>query len=159
MLGNSVSDLVCLGQCTTHLQTALEGFTEAFSKEMLPSWNIKMTIIEPGGFRTEWNASSMITLPQHPAYNTPESATSKSRKFTKGAILKGDPAKAAEAMIRVSKLEDPPLRIPLGTDALSLLEDECKRVLDEVKTYDDIGRNCLADDADEEMGHIRQGIS
>lgn len=33
--------------------SALEGFTEAVSKEMLPEWNIKAVIVEPGGFQTE----------------------------------------------------------------------------------------------------------
>ena len=38
---------------------AVEGFTEALSKELKPEWNIKLTCIEPGGFRTDWAGRSM----------------------------------------------------------------------------------------------------
>lgn len=39
---------------------AVEGFTEAVSKEVKPEWNIKLTCIEPGGFRTDWAGRSMV---------------------------------------------------------------------------------------------------
>lgn len=38
---------------------AVEGFTEAVSKELKPEWGIKLTCIEPGGFRTDWAGRSM----------------------------------------------------------------------------------------------------
>jgi NAD(P)-dependent dehydrogenase (short-subunit alcohol dehydrogenase family) len=38
---------------------AVEGFTEALSKELKPEWNIKLTCVEPGGFRTAWAGGSM----------------------------------------------------------------------------------------------------
>ena len=38
---------------------AVEGFTEALSKELKPEWNIKLTCIEPGPFRTDWAGRSM----------------------------------------------------------------------------------------------------
>ena len=39
---------------------AVEGFTEALSHELKPEWNIKLTCIEPGGFRTDWAGRSMV---------------------------------------------------------------------------------------------------
>lgn len=39
---------------------AVEGFTETVSKEIKPEWNIKLTNIEPGGFRTDWAGRSMV---------------------------------------------------------------------------------------------------
>ena len=38
---------------------AVEGFTEALNQELKPEWNIKLTCIEPGGFRTDWAGRSM----------------------------------------------------------------------------------------------------
>ena len=38
---------------------AIEGFSEAVSKELKPEWNIKLTCVEPGGFRTNWSGTSM----------------------------------------------------------------------------------------------------
>lgn len=46
---------------------AVEGFTEALSKELKPEWNIKLTCIEPGGFRTDWAGRSMAFGENHSA--------------------------------------------------------------------------------------------
>lgn len=47
---------------------AVEGFTEALNTELKPEWNIKLTNIEPGGFRTDWAGRSMeFGAKKHPA--------------------------------------------------------------------------------------------
>lgn len=46
---------------------ALEGMTETITKEVKPEWNIYLTNIEPGGFRTEWAGGSMEFADRHPA--------------------------------------------------------------------------------------------
>jgi len=136
---------------------ALEGFSEALQGELPPEWNIKITIIEPGGFRTEWAKSSLAVIPQHPAYKDPSTPTSKVRAFMSGPnVSKGDPAKAAQAMIRISSMESPPKRIALGVDALDLLKAECKSVLEEADKYEDISRSCLAEDANAEIDSINK---
>ena len=48
---------------------AVEGFTEAVSHELKPEWNIKLTCVEPGGFRTDWAGRSMMFADRHPAYD------------------------------------------------------------------------------------------
>ena len=64
-LVNSVSSLAI----TPPGESALEGFTESFLKEMAPEqWNITGAIIEPGGFDNEWKGASAKTIPPHPAY-------------------------------------------------------------------------------------------
>lgn len=78
---------------------ALEGFSEALSKELLPEWNIKVTIIEPGGFRTEWKGSSMVEITPHPAYAGPDTPSSKYRQLHKNEFI-GDPAKG-ETSLRI----------------------------------------------------------
>ncbi|KAK1813887.1 hypothetical protein LTR12_011719 [Friedmanniomyces endolithicus] len=45
---------------------AVEGFTEALSHELKPEWNIKLTCVEPGGFRTDWAGRSMEFGERHP---------------------------------------------------------------------------------------------
>lgn len=55
---------------------AVEGFTESLNKEMLPEWNIKAIIIEPGRFKTEWWTSSMVTLPIPHQYADPDTPSS-----------------------------------------------------------------------------------
>ena len=99
-------------------QLALEGFSEAFSKEMLPEWNIRVCILEPGGFETEWrNAFSQFD--QHPAYaNNPANF----RNLRSSITMLGDPAKGATAIVKLSHEPKLPMRVPLGSDALAIVK-------------------------------------
>ena len=79
------------------LDIALEGFSEALSKELLPSWNIHVTIIEPGGFRTAWKQGNMIEPEQHPAYAGPDTPSNKYRQMHNSMEFIGDPKKGGSA--------------------------------------------------------------
>ncbi|RDX47368.1 NAD(P)-binding protein [Lentinus brumalis] len=127
---------------------ALEGFTESFTKEMLPEWNIKGVIIEPGGFRTEWGGSSMLHLPVHPAYDKPHAPAVRFREMTKGAVFIGDPRKAARAMMQVASMADPPLRVQLGTDALMLVRNKARMTLRDNERYEELAHSTNADGVD-----------
>ncbi|THH11249.1 hypothetical protein EW146_g8104 [Bondarzewia mesenterica] len=84
---------------------ALEGFTEAFNREMPPEWNIKAIVIQPGGFPTNWRGSGMTVLPLHPAYDE-NSPSHQLRRMTKNYSPIGDVNKPAKAIIRVADTED-----------------------------------------------------
>ena len=102
---------------------ALEGLTEALSKEVGPM-GIKVTAIEPGGFRTDWASRSM-----HEAA-TPIDDYAADVGVRKDLIkqfadhLPGDPRKVAEAVLMVAGLDDPPLRLLLGHDVLKAMRDK-----------------------------------
>jgi hypothetical protein len=146
--------LSCDSRCPDTAE-ALEGFSEGLQAELPPQWNIRITIIQPGGFRTEWAKSSLRVLPQHSAYTDPSTPTSQIRAYMFGAYApKGDPAKAAQAMIKIANLDDPPLRIPLGVDAVEVVKGKCRNVLDEVEKYEEIGKSCLADGEDGELNEV-----
>ena len=70
----------------------------------------------------------------------------------------GDPAKAAKAMIRVAGLEDPPVRIQLGTDSLMLVKIKAARTIAEAEKWAEIAHSTDADDVDREliMQHFAQ---
>lgn len=106
---------------------AVEGFTEAVSKEVLPEWNIHLQCIEPGGFRTDWSGRSMMfgEIEQSAYSHIPSEENAKKRNGTQG----GDPPKAAVAMYDLAVMSDPPLRCALGSDAY-------KQMLAKVETYD-----------------------
>src|SRR5258708_23681713 len=97
---------------------AVEGFSEALAQEVAPL-GIKVTIIEPGGFRTDFNVSSLRETPPSADYQP-----------TVGPVMgffhqvaghePGDPAKAAQAIIAIVNAEQPPLRLLLGRDAVQL---------------------------------------
>lgn len=94
---------------------AVEGFTECLSKEMKPEWDIHLTCIEPGAFRTEWAGHSMAFGEiEQPAYDHVDVA-----RLTKemNGRQSGDPVKGACAFWDLAKLENPPLRVVLGSDA------------------------------------------
>ena len=65
----------------TNSNAALEGFTDAYLKE-LAFWNVAGSIIEPGGFDSEWKGSSAVRYPAHEAYTDPENPCAKFRKQT-----------------------------------------------------------------------------
>ncbi|KAI0738083.1 NAD(P)-binding protein [Daedaleopsis nitida] len=128
---------------------ALEAFTEAFTKEMLPEWNIKGVIIEPGGFRTEWNGTSMVRLPIPPQYDQPHAASVRFREMTQSSAgFVGDPRKAARAIVQVAAMPDPPLRIQLGTDCLTLVRNRARKTLEDSERYAELAHSTDADDVD-----------
>ena len=129
---------------------ALEGFTESLSKEMDPSWNISATIIQPGGFRTEWGGSSLKTYPPPPQYADPGSPCAKFRvmAFQSSASAIGDPAKAAQAMLAVADMPTVPLRIQLGTESMAIVVGKAKETLTNAEKYADIAHSTNAEGVD-----------
>ncbi|KAF9485695.1 NAD(P)-binding protein [Pholiota conissans] len=121
---------------------ALEGFTESFRKEMIPEWNIKACILEPGGFETGWR-SSTIVIDQHPAYvDNPANF----RNLRSGVTMLGDPARGAQAIIKLSHEPILPLRVPLGSDCLAIVRAAAQRTLTDSEKFEKISR--MTDKAD-----------
>ncbi|KAI5986169.1 hypothetical protein EDD15DRAFT_2373473 [Pisolithus albus] len=111
---------------------AIEGLVEALATEVSPDWNIKVTIVEPGPFRTNCPTTNMVTEPVHPAYNDP---TLPSREFRNmmsnpDAKFDGDPIKFAEAMYKLVYLEDPPLRLPLHHVTVEAFRKKGRHLID-----------------------------
>jgi NAD(P)-dependent dehydrogenase (short-subunit alcohol dehydrogenase family) len=98
----------------------VEGFSEVLAKEVGPL-GIKVTIIEPGGFRTDWSGSSMTIRPSRPEYDATVGAVARFQREYHGT-QPGDPVKAAAVIIHVTGLEEPPLRLLLGSGAVHLAE-------------------------------------
>ncbi|KAJ3476371.1 hypothetical protein NLI96_g11197 [Meripilus lineatus] len=128
---------------------AVEGFTESFNKEMLPEWDIKAIIIEPGGFRTEWGKSSMVTTPVAPQYAAPGTPSSIFRSVLHNPPI-GDPAKAAQVMLRIVKERDPPLRLQLGSECVVIVREKAKRTIQDNEKWEDIGHSTNLDGYEKE---------
>ncbi|WP_405069019.1 oxidoreductase [Kribbella sp. NBC_01510] len=99
---------------------AVEGFSEVLSNEVKP-FGVKVTIVEPGAFRTDWGGSSMTIAPVLPDYDSTVGAMNRYRLETDGK-QPGDPARAAAAILEVVSLDEPPRRLLLGKDALTHAE-------------------------------------
>ena len=99
----------------------VEGFSEVLSKEVRPL-GIKVTIIEPGGFRTDFAGSSTEIREGRPEYDSTVGRTARFQRDYNGK-QPGDPVKAAAAILHIVSLSNPPLRLLLGSDAVRLAEE------------------------------------
>jgi NAD(P)-dependent dehydrogenase (short-subunit alcohol dehydrogenase family) len=102
----------------------VEGFSEVLAKEAGPL-GVKVTIVEPGGFRTDFAGASTSIHDGNPAYAATVGAVARFQREYDG-VQPGDPAKAAHAIIKIAGLAEPPLRLPLGSDAVRAV-DEAER--------------------------------
>jgi len=122
---------------------AVEGFTESLSLELKPEWNIKLTCIEPGGFRTDWAGRSMaFGEEKNPAY---DHIDAKKQMGERNGTQAGDPQKGAVAMWKIAKMEDPPLRVVIGSDAYSGIMDKIKKYGENYPKYKELSNSCDVD--------------
>ncbi|WP_138477292.1 oxidoreductase [Dyadobacter bucti] len=105
----------------------LSGFSEALSKEVA-ALGIRVTSVEPGGFRTDWAGSSMSFAPKVEGYETTVDAIA---AFLDGGnfVPSGDPEKAAKVILDLAEHPEPPLHLVLGSDAVGILQqaDEARQ--------------------------------
>ncbi|KAF8957838.1 NAD-P-binding protein [Flammula alnicola] len=112
---------------------AVEGISEALSKELHPSWNIKVTILEIGGFATRGTSSdSLVTVPEHPAYTAPDSVTKFVRGYLSGPLDQGDSKKAAREIYNIAADNTVGLRVPLGLDAIGVVTGQLAEIKKDV---------------------------
>ncbi|MFC6299569.1 SDR family NAD(P)-dependent oxidoreductase [Pseudomonas sp. CCM 7893] len=119
---------------------ALEGISDTLSKELLP-FNIFVTAVAPGSFRTDWAGRSMQRTPRSIAdYDASFDPVRKAREEKSGKQL-GNPQKAAQAMLQVIASEAPPAHLLLGSDALGLVRDKLARVASEIDQWEALSRS------------------
>lgn len=114
----------------------VEGFSESLSKEVGPL-GIKITIVEPGGFRTDFAGSSTELRVGRPEYDATVGATVRFQRDYDGK-QPGDPVKAAAALLHIASLPNPPLRLLLGSDAYNAAEQHALQILRFDKEWKDL---------------------
>jgi NAD(P)-dependent dehydrogenase (short-subunit alcohol dehydrogenase family) len=114
----------------------VEGFSESLSREVGPL-GVKVTIIEPGGFRTDFAGSSTELRDGRPEYDATVGATVRFQRDYNGK-QPGDPARAAAAVLHIASLSDPPLRLLLGRDAYDAAEKHALEMLEADKKWKDL---------------------
>jgi NAD(P)-dependent dehydrogenase (short-subunit alcohol dehydrogenase family) len=90
---------------------ALEGFSQSLAQEVAP-FGVHVTLIEPGGFDTDWAGSSAKHAARLPAYDEVHAAADAERG--QRAPYQGDPGASAPALLKVVDAEEPPLRVFFG---------------------------------------------
>ena len=114
----------------------VEGFSESLSKEVGPL-GIKVTIVEPGGFRTDFAGSSTELREGRPEYNATVGAAVRFQRDYDGK-QPGDPIKAAGALLHIASLPEPPLRLLLGSDAYNAAEKHTMEMLASDREWQDL---------------------
>ncbi|MCI3181751.1 short-chain dehydrogenase/reductase [Caulobacter sp. CCUG 60055] len=122
---------------------ALEGISETLGKEV-KDLGVKVTAIEPGGFRTDWAGRSMVRAERSIADYDAVFDPIRKRRIEFSGRQVGDPAKAAQAMLKVAMSDDPPAHLLLGSDALRFVEEQLASRQVEVAAWKDVS---LATDA------------
>lgn len=100
---------------------ALEGFSEALAQEIAPL-GIKLTIVEPGPFRTGFASKSFGEAQRRIADYDATAGAFRQRMRAVNGQQEGDPTKAAEAIFGIVSSDAPPLRLPLGKVPLSTIQ-------------------------------------
>jgi NAD(P)-dependent dehydrogenase (short-subunit alcohol dehydrogenase family) len=113
---------------------ALEGLSEALAGEVAP-FGIRVTIAEPGPFRTEFLGRSMGLATPIPAYQDGPAGALRARFTTGHGQQAGDPVLAAEAIIEAVRSGSGPLRLPLGRAAVERIRAKLQGQLADLEAY------------------------
>jgi NAD(P)-dependent dehydrogenase (short-subunit alcohol dehydrogenase family) len=119
---------------------ALEGISDVLAKEV-SGFGIKVTAIAPGAFRTDWAGRSMIRTPRSIADYDLLFEPIRRARAEKSGKQAGDPARLAQALLKVVEADDPPVHLLLGNDALNLVRDKLESLGQEISAWESVTRS------------------
>jgi NAD(P)-dependent dehydrogenase (short-subunit alcohol dehydrogenase family) len=124
---------------------ALEGLSESLRQEVEP-FGIKVLIVEPSGFRTDWAGSSMDRAEAIEAYQGIDAIATRreSQQEENNGSQQGNPELAAQALLATLDRDDPPFRLLLGNVAYDVAVDRYQSRLEEFRAGEQTARG--ADD-------------
>jgi NAD(P)-dependent dehydrogenase (short-subunit alcohol dehydrogenase family) len=112
---------------------ALEGFSQSLAAEVVPM-GIFVTLVEPGGYATDWGGASAIRATPLPAYDAARAAIA---SFRSGNVP-GDPDATGAAILKLVDAEKPPLRIFFGSGGLPMTKAEYARRIETWEKWSDL---------------------
>ncbi|WP_343617489.1 SDR family NAD(P)-dependent oxidoreductase [Flavobacterium sp.] len=122
--------------CSTKF--AVAGLTESLAAEIKP-FGVHATIVYPGYFRTDFLKDSSLLLPENPIEEYKEVRQSENaHKEGINGNQPGDPVKLAEALIKVSQDQNPPLHLFLGEDAFNMANQKIASVQGELGQWKEV---------------------
>jgi NAD(P)-dependent dehydrogenase (short-subunit alcohol dehydrogenase family) len=125
---------------------AVGGFSEVLAREVGPL-GIKVTVLEPGGMRTDWAGSSMRVPPISEPYRPTVGAMAAVHDDLGSSDSLGDPAKVAQVVLKVAEMAEPPLRLILGSEAYAYATAAAKARAESDAAWHDLTVSTDRDDA------------
>ena len=128
---------------------AVGGFSSVLAAEVAPL-GIKVTVLEPGGMRTDWAGSSMRVDDVRPDYAATVGVSAE-RMGEQALTMASDPAKVAELLLRVVAMDEPPLRLLVGPDAYRYATAVGRALLESDERNRELSESTAAADATPEQ--------
>ena len=125
---------------------AVGGFSEVLAREVGPL-GIKVTVLEPGGMRTDWAGSSMRVPPISEPYRPTVGAMAAVHDDLGSSDSLGDPTKVAQVVLKVAEMAEPPLRLILGSEAYAYATAAAKARAESDAAWHDLTVSTDRDDA------------
>jgi NAD(P)-dependent dehydrogenase (short-subunit alcohol dehydrogenase family) len=122
----------------------VEGFSEVLVREMALI-GVRVTIIEPGGFRTDFAGGSTVLQTGRPEYDAVVGAAARFQRDFNGQ-QPGDPQKAARVIMEVGQMEEPPFRLALGSDAIAAIRNASNIRQSQLNEWETMSRSTDFDD-------------
>ncbi|MBS1680008.1 MAG: SDR family oxidoreductase [Actinobacteria bacterium] len=119
---------------------ALEGFSQSLAAETA-DLGIKVTLVEPQGYSTDWAGPSSVHAEQMAAYDGVREKTAARRGTTK----RGDPEASGPAILKLVDAEEPPLRCFFGVNAFDLVRPDYEGRLASWEEWDWLAREAHGD--------------
>ncbi|MGO4299468.1 SDR family NAD(P)-dependent oxidoreductase [Leifsonia sp. RAF41] len=122
---------------------AIDGFSRVLRSETAP-FGVKVLLVEPSGFRTDWAGSSMEVRAIPDGYEDTVGAMNR-RVRQSGEGPAGDPVRAAEILVALAKRSDIPTNLPLGVNATEMSVAQDRRLLASDLAWAPVSRSADAD--------------
>jgi NAD(P)-dependent dehydrogenase (short-subunit alcohol dehydrogenase family) len=116
---------------------AVDGLTRVLAAETTPL-GIRYLVVEPGGFATDWAGASMQVLDIPAEY---EQTVGAMARYRSGATAAGDPARAAEILVRLVRRRDLPSHLILGAGAVQMAQRYSRSQLAEADAWTQVSRS------------------
>jgi NAD(P)-dependent dehydrogenase (short-subunit alcohol dehydrogenase family) len=127
---------------------AVEGLSEALRDELAPL-GIKVTIVQPGYFRTDFLESTSLHVAGQEIADYADGPAGAMRRLALGGLSgaqSGDPAKAATVIVDMVEKGDLPARLPLGPDTVAAITAKLAQVRDELAAWREVAASTDHDD-------------
>ncbi|PQA58348.1 oxidoreductase [Siphonobacter curvatus] len=116
---------------------AVVGLSEVLAEDV-KEFGIKVTVLEPGAFRTQFLTKESLVFAQNPIEDYQAIRNSHAKYAAMDGVQQGDPERAADVMLELAAMEQPPVRLFMGSDAYRRALQKLEIVRQDLETYQNL---------------------